>query len=375
VPAAPASFTIGRAIPLVRLYAAAADVARVCLRPPRSKKRQKNRAKKLKQKAKKAAAASASDDPIAEVEPEPSTQPPASAPAVAAESASSSASSSSADPSAAASGQQQQVVLGYWNTRALAHDLRAMLVWGGVEFEDRRYTVGPPPLYDKSDWYDVKEGLGLGPFPNLPFLLDPSAQGVAITQHQTILRYLARKLGLEGKNEAAVVAADMASEAVREWLDAFCSLTYASYLSYSGSKGKYLAETLPHHARRFEACLLEQQNKQNKQNKQGQKNKKSQKGQQQQEEGGVFLGGVGEAALTYADFFLFEVLEQHRLWNCTALEAFPARTSPHVTSRRVSCLALPCLAVPCLALPCLALPCLALPCLAFLRIYTRYLAM
>ena len=34
------------------------------------------------------------------------------------------------------------LVLGYWDTRGLAHDLRAMLAHAGVAFEDRRYTVG-----------------------------------------------------------------------------------------------------------------------------------------------------------------------------------------------------------------------------------------
>lgn len=269
------------------------------------KKRQKNRAKKLRQKAKRTAAsatAAAGHTEEQDSEQDPSTSGnEASTPE--------DAQTANSDTDAGA----QRLVLGHWNTRTLAHDLRAMLVWGGVDFEDRRYEVGPPPRYDKSEWTDAKEDLGLA-FPNLPFLLD-RAEDVAITQHQTILRYLARKLRLEGQGDAAAMA-DMASEATRAWLDAFFSLTYSSYLDYSNSKKQYLIETLPYHATRFEAILLRQE---------------------QATDGHTapvaFLCGSDEGALTYADFFLFEVLEQHRLWSDSCLDKFPARTS---TSRRCS---------------------------------------
>jgi hypothetical protein len=113
------------------------------------------------------------------------------------------------------------VVLGCWDTRELAHDIRAMLAYRGVVYEDRRYQVkaflcnrrctvpmttctwrwmegshadraarqvGGPPHYDQSQWTDEKEDLGL-PFPTLPYLLVPGQQ-LRIAQHPTILRYL-----------------------------------------------------------------------------------------------------------------------------------------------------------------------------------------
>ena len=224
-----------------------------------AKKRAKNRAKKLKQKAKKeeadAAAAflasseqkattagsraadddDAGDEQIAEREPEP-------------------AAGNGGGVSESGGG---GIVLGYWNTRALAQDLRAMLIYKGVSFEDRRYAVGPPPLYDKSHWYDDKETLGLA-FPNLPFLLDADA-GVKISQHQTIQKYLGRKLGLTGGGTVgAELTADMATEAATEWSTAFCGLTYSSYVEYSGRKDDYVLTTLPYHAKRFEAILSAQ---------------------------------------------------------------------------------------------------------------------
>ena len=57
-------------------------------------------------------------------------------------------------------GDKGGMVLGYWNTRVLAHDLRMMLAVGGVQYEDRRYEVGPAPGYDKSQWLSQKERTG-----------------------------------------------------------------------------------------------------------------------------------------------------------------------------------------------------------------------
>ena len=64
--------------------------------------------------------------------------------------------------------------VGYWNTRAIGEPVRLMLEWMTFHrlskgWTDVRYQVGPPPKYDKSEWYNVKEQLGMD-FPNLPWL-------------------------------------------------------------------------------------------------------------------------------------------------------------------------------------------------------------
>ena len=48
----------------------------------------------------------------------------------------------------------------------LAQPIRLMLEYLGVEYEDKRYPVGPAPDYDKTEWWHDKENLGLD-FPNV----------------------------------------------------------------------------------------------------------------------------------------------------------------------------------------------------------------
>ena len=156
------------------------------------------------------------------------------------------------------------------------------------------------------------------PFPNLPYLIDdgPDASGhcVRLSQHHTILRYLGRKLGLTGaapgcspaEAAAATDLADMATEATRDWVYAFCDLTYAPRAAYEAKRQGYVETTLPQHAKRFEALLTP-----------------AAEAEEPSEDGPRFLCGAGRASLSYADFFLFEVLEQHRLWSAEVLAPFP----------------------------------------------------
>jgi glutathione S-transferase len=44
--------------------------------------------------------------------------------------------------------------------------IRLLLAYAGVEYEDKRYNVGPAPDYDRSEWLNDKFNLGLD-FPNV----------------------------------------------------------------------------------------------------------------------------------------------------------------------------------------------------------------
>ena len=44
--------------------------------------------------------------------------------------------------------------------------IRLLLAYAGVEYEDKRYTIGPAPEYDRSEWLNDKFNLGLD-FPNV----------------------------------------------------------------------------------------------------------------------------------------------------------------------------------------------------------------
>lgn len=87
-------------------------------------------------------------------------------------------------------------MLGYWDIRGLAEPARAMLAYGGVDFEDKRYKCGDVPPYDRSVWLDVKFTLGLD-FPNLPYMMDGD---IKITESWAIYRHIARKVGLMPKS-------------------------------------------------------------------------------------------------------------------------------------------------------------------------------
>lgn len=79
--------------------------------------------------------------------------------------------------------------LGYWNIRGLGAQIRYLLHYLGVEFEDRMYAAGPAPDFDRSEWLNEKYTLGLD-FPNLPYLID---DGVRLTETAAIMKYLCSK--------------------------------------------------------------------------------------------------------------------------------------------------------------------------------------
>ncbi|CAN7986091.1 unnamed protein product [Ixodes pacificus] len=102
--------------------------------------------------------------------------------------------------------------LGYWNVRGLAQPIRNLLIYKGVNFEDKRYTFGPPPNFDRFDWHGEKHSLGLK-FPSLPYYIDGN---VRLTQSIAILRYLARKHDLAAKTDAETAELDMLEQQAKD---------------------------------------------------------------------------------------------------------------------------------------------------------------
>ena len=51
---------------------------------------------------------------------------------------------------------KKRPALGYWDNRGIAEPIRLLLHYVGVEFDDVRFDVGPPPAYDKSDSTSMK---------------------------------------------------------------------------------------------------------------------------------------------------------------------------------------------------------------------------
>jgi len=88
----------------------------------------------------------------------------------------------------------EKPILGYWKIRGLtavptAQQIRLLLVYCGVDFEDAFYEQGDGPEFSRESWRSVKETLGLA-FPNLPYFIDGP---VSLTQSLAIMRYVAGK--------------------------------------------------------------------------------------------------------------------------------------------------------------------------------------
>ncbi|CAN8026341.1 unnamed protein product [Ixodes persulcatus] len=184
----------------------------------------------------------------------------------------------------------------------LAQPIRLLLAHMDVKVEDKRYSCGPPPDFDRSAWLKDKPNLGLE-FPNLPYYLDGD---VKITQSMAILRYLARKHGLEGKSDAEKLRVDMAEQQFADFRMNWVRLCYNP--DFDKLKGDYL-KGLPASLKAFSDFL------------------------------GSHKYFAGEN-LTYVDFIAYEMLSQHLLFapDCLKehanLKAFVDRIEalPHVAA-------------------------------------------
>uniref|UniRef100_A0A452QBQ5 GST N-terminal domain-containing protein n=1 Tax=Ursus americanus TaxID=9643 RepID=A0A452QBQ5_URSAM len=58
------------------------------------------------------------------------------------------------------------MILGYWDIRGLAHTIRLLLEYTDSHYEEKKYTMGDAPDYDRSQWLNEKFKLGLD-FPNV----------------------------------------------------------------------------------------------------------------------------------------------------------------------------------------------------------------
>ncbi|KAM9149008.1 uncharacterized protein ACDP82_006166 [Pangshura tecta] len=176
------------------------------------------------------------------------------------------------------------VVLGYWDIRGLAHSIRLLLEYTGTTYEDKMYSCGEAPDYDKSQWINEKEKLGLD-FPNLPYLIDGK---IKLTQSNAILRYIARKHKLCGETEEEMLRVDMLENQAMDFRMSLVMICYNP--DFEKLKPGYL-EQLPGKLKLFSQFL------------------------------GKRKWFAGEK-ITFVDFVMYDILDQNRMLEPKCLDQF-----------------------------------------------------
>ncbi|CAN7988519.1 unnamed protein product [Ixodes pacificus] len=185
-------------------------------------------------------------------------------------------------------------ILGYWEgIRGIIVPIRCMLAYAGVPYRFKTYPFfrgGATLAQWKAPWLEDRAALaeqGL-PFPNLPYLIDGDVQ---LTQSLAIMRYLARKYGLDlpDADPGASAKLDMIEAQVNDfrWNLIFHCLED----KYEALRWNFL-ENIPGELSRFSQ----------------------------------FLGNrrwlMGDR-LTHVDFMLYEALDQYALFSEGCLDAEP----------------------------------------------------
>ncbi|XP_006008525.1 glutathione S-transferase Mu 1 [Latimeria chalumnae] len=174
--------------------------------------------------------------------------------------------------------------LAYWDIRGLAQPIRLLLEYTGTPYEEKPYTCGEAPDYDKSCWFNEKYSLGLD-FPNLPYLCDGANK---IVQSNAIMRYIARKHNLCGEKEQEIIRVDIMENQVMDFRNGFGMLCYNPKME--DLKPAYM-EKLPELLKQFSDFLGERP---------------------------WFAGDK----ITFVDFLMYEMLDQHRMFEPKCLEKY-----------------------------------------------------
>lgn len=145
----------------------------------------------------------------------------------------------------------KKAILGYWNVRGIVGYIRLMLEYCNEPYEEKIYHDFPETMekakemrskHEGCEWYAEKLKTGMH-FPNLPYLY---IDGFKISQSRAILRYLARKHNLGGKNEQAKLDIDMVDETIKDFIMWHVQLVYFTPKPlYQTARQSYIEHTLP----------------------------------------------------------------------------------------------------------------------------------
>merc|ERR1712066_497497 len=98
-----------------------------------------------------------------------------------------------------------KVKLTYFNLRAKGEPARLLLAYGGIKYQDYRVS-----FEDQTEWKAMKPKTPYGSLPLLEW------DGVCIAQSMAIARFLAREVGLAGRNSIEAAQIDEIVDAVND---------------------------------------------------------------------------------------------------------------------------------------------------------------
>ncbi|NXU05235.1 GSTM3 transferase, partial [Buphagus erythrorhynchus] len=192
----------------------------------------------------------------------------------------------------------------------LAHAIRLLLEYTETPYEDKLYSCGEAPDYDKSQWINEKEKLGLD-FPNLPYFIDGPTK---LTQSNAILRYIARKHNMCGETEEEILRVDMLENQIMDFRMSLVMVCYNP--DFEKLKPGYL-EQLPGKLKLFSNFLGDRKWFAGEKVLPG-----LPRGLRGLGRGFVLTMSPRCPQLTFVDFLMFDVLDQNLIFEPKCLEPF-----------------------------------------------------
>ena len=135
------------------------------------------------------------------------------------------------------------VKLTYFNGRGRSEPARLLLAYGGIEYEDCRL---PLAFEDPSEWKVLKPQTPYGSLPLLEW------DGCQVAQSMAITRFIAKEVGLAGRDNLEAAQAD---EVVNAIGDLFEAVGKAHFGTDEALKKKVMTETIPNGFAKLEARL------------------------------------------------------------------------------------------------------------------------
>ncbi|KAM7539479.1 hypothetical protein Aperf_G00000056752 [Anoplocephala perfoliata] len=177
--------------------------------------------------------------------------------------------------------------LAYWSARGITEQIRLLLHYLGVEYNEKFYHLGPQ--FSKEEWYAARSKVGLD-FPNLPYYIDGDFK---LTQSAAIIEYIVDQHDMLPACKKARAVLRMLHGDI---MDFRSNVLKIIYITPTGDAKEEFMKGLPDKLKQYESYLGEHQ----------------------------WLTGD---KINYPDFNLCEILNQLKNFEPTCLKNFPKLTA------------------------------------------------